>query len=151
MGTVVQTILIARPPEAVYNLAWRPERATEWIAGMVATGNVQPGDPDTGLGYRFDWTYRMAGLTFRGHNHIAEAEWPDRLREESRGGLVSTWEWRFEPADGGTRVHLTVRYTPPFGWLGRLLDPILLTGLNQRAMDATLAHLKRLLEAEDAA
>ncbi|UCC62932.1 MAG: SRPBCC family protein [Anaerolineae bacterium] len=148
MGIVSQTVLIGRPPEAVYNLAWRPERATDWIAGMVATGNVQPGDPVTGLGCRFDWTYRMAGLTYRGQNRIVEAGRPLRLREESSGDLVSTWDWRFEPDEGGTRVHLTVTYTPPLGWLGRLLDPLLLRRLNQRALNDTLSNLKRLLELE---
>jgi uncharacterized protein YndB with AHSA1/START domain len=151
MGTVTQTIVIARPPEAVYDLAWRPERATEWITGMVATSNVRPGDPETGLGCQFDWTYRMLGLTFHGQNRIAEAERPHRLREESRGGLVSTWTWRFDPADGGTLVHITIRYTPPLGWLGRLLDPLLLTRVNQRSMDQTLANLKHLVEEEHAA
>jgi uncharacterized membrane protein len=146
MGVVEQTVLIRRPPEAVYDLAWRPERATEWIVGMVATENVRPGDGTSGLDCRFDWTYRMLGLTFRGENRIVEAERPQRLREESSGGLRSTWSWRFEPVEDGTRVHLGVAYTPPMGWLGRLLDPVLLRRLNQRALDGTLNNLKRLLE-----
>jgi len=146
MGVVSGTILIRRPPEAVYDLAWRPERATEWIVGMVAAGNVRPGDPATGLGCRFDWTYRMMGFTYRGQNRVVEAERPLCLREESSGDLVSIWAWRFEPLEGGTRVHLTVTYAPPLGWLGRLLDPILLRGLNQRALDGTLANLKQMLE-----
>jgi uncharacterized protein YndB with AHSA1/START domain len=148
MGVVHGTILIDCPPQAVYDLSWRPERATEWIAGMESTGNVRPGDPETGSDCRFDWTYRMAGFTYRGENHIAEAERPRRLREESSGDLSSTWEWQFEPAQEGTRVDLTVSYTPPMGWLGRMLDPILLKHLNQRALDQTLANLKSLLEAE---
>ncbi len=85
-------------------------------------------------------------MTYHGENHIAAAERPYRLREESRGNLVSTWDWRFEPESGDTRVHLTVRYTPPMGWLGRLLDPIILKALNQRALDETLVNLKNLLE-----
>jgi uncharacterized protein YndB with AHSA1/START domain len=145
MGAVSRTVFIRRPPEAVYDLAWRPERATEWIVGMVATENVRPGDAATGLDCRFDWTYRMLGLTFRGENRIVEADRPQRLREESSGGLNSVWTWRFEEADGGTSVHLTVDYVPPMGWLGRLLDPILLRRLNQRALDGTLDNLKRLL------
>jgi uncharacterized membrane protein len=146
MTAVSQSITIHRPPEAVYDLCWRPERATEWIVGMVSTGNVRPGDPDTGLDCRFDWTYRMLGFTYRGQNRIAQAERPLRLREESSGDLDSIWAWRFEPLDAGTQVHLTVTYTPPMGWLGRLLDPILLKRLNQRALDGTLANFKRLLE-----
>ncbi len=74
MGVVSQTIVVHCPPETVYDLSWRPERATEWIVGMVATGNVRPGDPETGLDCRFDWTYRMLGLTYRGENRIAEAD-----------------------------------------------------------------------------
>jgi hypothetical protein len=146
VGVVSQTILISRRPQAVYDLAWRPERATEWIVGMVATANVLPGVPETGFGCRFDWTYRMLGLTFRGKNTIAAAERPHRLREEGSGDLTSTWDWRFEAVEKGTRVHLTVTYSPPLGWLGRLLDPILLRRLNQRALDQTLANLKRLVE-----
>jgi hypothetical protein len=130
----------------VYDLTWRPEQATEWIAGMIATGNVQPGDPETGLDCRFDWTYRMAGLTYHGQNRVAAAERPHRLHEESSGDLISTWEWRFEPFQEGTRVHLTIDYTPPLGFLGRLLDPILLKRLNLRALEASLNNLKGLLE-----
>ena len=88
MGTVSQSIMIRRPPEDVYDLAWRPERATEWIAGMVATANIRSGDPETGLGCAFDWTYRMLGLTYRGDNRVTAADRPHSLREESRGGLV---------------------------------------------------------------
>jgi hypothetical protein len=150
MGTVSGSITIDRPPEAVYDLAWRPERATEWIANMVATGNIRPGDPETGLGCRFDWTYRMLGFTYRGENNIVEAVRPRHLREESSGDLVSTWDWRLEPVEGVTHVHLTVSYTPPMGWLGRLLDPVLLRALNQRALDRTLANLKRLLGSSSA-
>lgn len=146
MGVVSKTILIHRPPQAVYDLAWRPERATEWIVGMVATENIQPGDPDTGLECRFDWTYRMLGFTYHGQNRIVEAAPPHRLREESSGDLVSTWAWRFEPLEGGTQVKLTIGYTPPLGWLGRVLDPILLKPLNQRALVQTLRNFKRLLE-----
>lgn len=146
MGTVSRSIVIRRPPEAVYDLAWRPERATEWIAGMVATANVQPGDPETGLGCCFEWTYRLMGFTYRGENRIVEAQRPQRLVEESSGGLTSTWSWRLEPGAEGTRVHLTVSYRPPMGWLGRLLDPIVLQRVNQRALDETLANLQRLLE-----
>jgi hypothetical protein len=146
MGVVSQTILIHRPPEAVYDLAWRPERATEWIVGMVATANLQPGDPATGLDCRFDWTYRLLGLTYHGQNRIVASARPLHLREESSGDLVSTWDWRLEPLADGTRVHLTITYTPPMGWLGRLLEPILLRRLNQRALDQTLTNLKQLLE-----
>lgn len=146
MGTVSQTIVIRRAAEEIYDLAWRPERATEWIVGMIATGNVQLGDPDTGLGCTFDWTYRMLGLTYRGQNRITAAERPHHLLEESTGDLVSTWDWRFEPEEGDTRIHLTITYTPPMGPLGRLLDPILLKRLNQRAMDQTLVNLKQMLE-----
>jgi uncharacterized protein YndB with AHSA1/START domain len=146
MGVVSHTILIHRPPEAVYDLCWRPERAAEWIVGMVATDNVRPGNPETGLDCRFAWTYRMLGFTYRGENRIVEADRPHRLREESSGDLSSRWDWRFEPAQGGAYVHLTVSYIPPLGRLGRLLDPILLKPLNQRALKGTLANLKRLLE-----
>ena len=146
MGVVSHTILIHRPPEAVYDLCWRPERAAEWIVGMVATDNVRPGNPETGLDDGFDWTYRMLGFTYRGENHIAEAKRPHYLREESSGDLTSTWNWRFEPAQGDTHVHLMVNYTPPMGWLGRLLAPILLKRLNQQALNGTLMNLKRLLE-----
>jgi uncharacterized membrane protein len=146
MGVVSRTVFIRRPLDAVYDLAWRPERATEWIVGMVATENVRLADGTTGLDCRFDWTYRMLGLTFHGENRIVEADRPQRLREESSGGLNTVWTWSFEEADGGTRVHLTVGYVPPMRWLGRLLDPILLRRLNQRALDGTLDNLKRLLE-----
>jgi uncharacterized protein YndB with AHSA1/START domain len=139
-------VWIHRPPETVYDLTWRPERATEWIVGMERVENVRPGDPRTGLDCCFDWTYRMMGFAYRGQNRVVEAERPLSLREESSGDLNSTWAWRFEPTQGGTRVHLTVTYTPPLGWLGRLLDPILLKRLNRRALNGTLANLKRLLE-----
>jgi uncharacterized protein YndB with AHSA1/START domain len=146
MGLVNQTVVIHSPPETVYDLVWRPERATEWIVGMVDTGNVRHGDLETGLGCRFDWTYRMAGFTYRGENRVSEAERPRHLREESSGDLNSTWDWRFERLEGGTRVHLAVTYVPPIGWLGRLLDPIVLKRLNQRALEGTLTNLKQLVE-----
>jgi ribosome-associated toxin RatA of RatAB toxin-antitoxin module len=146
MGHVSQTILIRRSPEAVYDLAWRPERATEWIVGMIQTEKVTPGDPQTGLDTSFDWTYRMLGLTYRGRNRVTAAERPHYLREEASGDLNTVWEWRFQPEGRNTRVELTIDYVPPMGMVGRLLDPVVITPANRRAFNGTLRNLKRMLE-----
>jgi uncharacterized protein YndB with AHSA1/START domain len=146
MSQVADSIWIRASTEAVYDFAWRPERATEWIAGMIGIADVRPGNSETGLGYRFAWTYRMAGLTFHGINEVIEAERPRRMVEQATGDLDSTWTWIFTPEAGGTRVRLTVTYTPPFGVPGRLLDPVVLRSLNRRALQRTLANLKQILE-----
>ena len=147
MGMVSETIWIERPPDAVYDFAWRPKRAPEWIVGMIRAENVSMGDPGSGLATCFDWTYRMLGMRFQGRNCIVGAEPPHQLREESSGDLNSVWEWRFEPRKGGTHVELSVTYTPPLGALGRLLDGFMLEFFNRRALHGTLHNLKRMLEA----
>ena len=51
---------------------------------------------------------------------------PKRLTDEIREGMFPEFRHQrdFQADGGGTLLTETVQYTPPFGTLGRLVDPI---------------------------
>ena len=54
---------------------------------------------------------------------------------------------RFEPVEGGTRLTIAIEYTPPWGSVGRLLDPIL-RAMFRRTVARNGKALTALLSAE---
>jgi uncharacterized protein YndB with AHSA1/START domain len=149
-----QTVVEAAP-ERIYDLVadmprmgeWSPEcQRVEWGAGCSGPGE---------------------GATFVGHNRGGPAglmKWSrrgrvltaDRGREfafvTEEGGHESTvWRYRFEPADGGTRVTESYEVKRIPAW-ARVVDvPTNRARELQEHMEQTLARLKQAAEVRDGA
>jgi len=64
---------------------------------------------------------------------------------ESKGGIVSTWTWTFQPHDNGTRLSVVVDYTIPIPVLGKIAEAFVLRQ-NEREADLAMANIKERLE-----
>ncbi|MBA9043447.1 MULTISPECIES: SRPBCC family protein [Streptomyces] len=159
--TVSDSIHIDVPPEVAYQAICRPGEMGRWspenLGTTEGTGHAPAELGSTFIGRnkrgRFRWVTRCTvtaaepGRRFAFRVHAIGIGKP-RLR-----GPIASWEYRFEPADGGTRVTETWtddrRAWPAF--VADTFDRIATAGhtfaaFQARNIRATLRNLKRDLE-----
>ncbi|GAO02882.1 SRPBCC family protein [Anaeromyxobacter sp. PSR-1] len=138
---ITRSIAIRAPAERVFAHLSEPGNLLEIWPSLVAVRNATVGDDGR---HAFDWTYRMAGLPFRGHCDTT-AVVPGRSREDhNSGGIPSTFRWRFEPAGEGTNVELAIEYEVP--GIVQIVAGAALRAMNEREADTLLANLKARME-----
>lgn len=141
MATIERNVFIKAPPERIFAFLADHANDTQWLPGMVDTRNFTGESTD----YRWEWTYKMAGIPFNGTGQVLEYDPPRRVVVETQGGVVSTWAWTLEPEGDGTQVALRMEYTVPVAALGKLAERLLLSQ-NEKAADQGMANLQRILE-----
>jgi len=141
MAKIEKSITINAPVEEVFAYVDDPMSQLEYLPSMVEVKDVT----GQGVGAHFRWTYKMAGLRFEGETTMTEYTPNERMVVQSKGGIVSTWNWTFTPEDGGTKINLTVEYTIPVPVLGKLGEALILKQ-NEREADQAMANIKAKLE-----
>jgi carbon monoxide dehydrogenase subunit G len=141
MARVERSITVNAPVEKVFAYLDDPMTQLAWLPGMVEVKDVT----GKGVGSHFQWTYKMVGVHFRGRGTVIEHVSDERIVVESKGGIVSTWTWTFEPHDGGTKLNLDIEYTVPVPVLGKLAEALVLKQ-NEREADLAMANIKAKME-----
>ena len=139
MIEVSDSVVIAREPADVFDVAADPERQLEWDAQTLSVEKLTPGPLGRGARYRV----KVKALG------VVEYEFPefDRPARFAHRGPVKVGEmyhtFEFEPVPDGTRLTQAIRAEPR--GIGRLLRPVLAPML--RKLVRTLnAELKEHLE-----
>lgn len=140
MPTIRRSISITAPVDQVFDYVADPTHLPEFWPSMVAVDNVAR-RPDGAAG--FDWTYKMAGMKFRGHSEPVEFERNKRNVSRSERGIKNTFRWLYDSHDGATDVTLEVDYEVPV--FGKLLEGVV-GRRNEREAETMLQNLKRKLE-----
>ncbi|MCS7178029.1 MAG: NAD-dependent epimerase/dehydratase family protein [Anaerolineae bacterium] len=140
MAVIERSFFVAAPPERVFAFLADHANDPQWLPGLVESRNFT----GEGTNYQWEWTYRMAGISFDGTGHVVEHDPPRRHVVQTRGGAVSTWAWTLKPEGAGTRVHLRLEYTIPVAVVGKLAEKLLLAQ-NEKAADEGMANLQRIL------
>ena len=145
MASVSKSVVINAAREAVFSfVADHPERATTFIPGLNRIENVAPAD--AGPGQTWTYEFNWFGLVISGQTRCTRLERPRLYEFETVTGNHSTWEYRFEPEDGRTRVTLRVDYDVPQNQLARFAAEGQLQAMNEQRAVETLANLKGLVE-----
>ncbi len=143
MERIRKSIFIDAPPSKVFGYLSDPRHLPDVWPSMVDVTNVHTkadGAND------FDWTYKMAGVTFHGHAETLEVK-RDELRVfRNEKGIPSTFRWAFEPHAKGTEFTAEVEYEIPGKVLGHLAAP-LIRRINEREAQAMLENTKEAVEA----
>jgi uncharacterized membrane protein len=137
MAKVEKSATIDAPLERVFAYLKDPMSNLEWLPGMMEVTKVS----GEGVGARFRWVYKMAGLALEGESTALEFVPNKRFVTESKSGIVSTWNWDFAPNDGGTRIDLTVDYVVPIPVLGKLAEAVVVKQ-NERVLDTALENIR---------
>lgn len=141
MAKLEKSVTINAPVEKVFSYVGDPQNQLEWLPGITEVRDVS----GQGVGGHFSWTYKMAGLSFKGESEVTE-EVPNQRRVlKTRGGIQSLWTWIFEPEGGGTRVNLEIEYTIPVPVIGKLGERLVLRQ-NERETELALANIKGRME-----
>lgn len=141
MPVIERTFWVKASIEKVFATLADHSKDPSWLPGLVESYNFQ----GQGVGATWEWTYKMAGITFHGTGHVIEHEPPYRHVVETRGGAISKWIWTLQPEGEGTKIHLRLEYSIPVAVLGKVAEKILLAQ-NEKAADEGAANLKHLLE-----
>jgi len=145
MARVSKSVVVSTAPETVYSfVADHPERATSFIPGLNRIENVST--PQAGPGQAWDYEFNWFGLVISGSSRCTKLERPRLYEFETVTGNRSTWQYRFEPDGGGTRVTLDVDYDVPANQLARFAAEGALQSMNEQRAAETLTNLKGLVE-----
>ena len=143
MHKIQKTIDIKAPVQRVYDFINQPENLPSVWPNMVSVSNVVA---KTGGAHDFDWIFKMAGMHFKGHAKVEEAQSGKLARFRNEGGIPSTFLWRFSGLDGsGTRLTVDVEYTIPTPVIGKIVEALAVK-INDRDFDTMLANLKDVME-----
>jgi hypothetical protein len=143
-------IQVQAPPEAVWGVVASLDRMGEW-------------SPEC---YRVEWldgatSPAAVGARFKGWNRYGRMKWTmtcevksaERGREVAwttveRGRELVRWTYRFDPADGGTRVteSFDVQWLP---FTARLAEDFLMRHRDQRRLASMRATLERIKAAAE--
>jgi uncharacterized protein YndB with AHSA1/START domain len=96
MAKVERSMEIQAPVEKVFGYAAVPSHLPEFWPSMVEVKDVQP-LPNGG--HRFGWVYQMAGMRFDGTSEDIEYVPNQQMVQKTRGGIDSTINWTFQPAE----------------------------------------------------
>jgi uncharacterized protein YndB with AHSA1/START domain len=145
---VEDRIDIARPPEEVFAYVTNPEHWPQWSGPVIEVRSEHPGPLTADA--TFTVVAKLVGRQFETESRVTEVVKNRLLAYTSTSGPVpSTFTFRFDPTDAGTRVTQTVSTDDEqvVGVFFRLGFP-LIEAAYRRQMAVDLATLKDLLEAQ---
>lgn len=137
-----QSIEISAPAHVVFAYVTEPATMAEWIPPMVQVRDIV----GTGEGQQFEWTYKLAGILFRGQTVVVEYIPNELCVYQSIGAISSTWTFRVGAHDDGSRLSIDVVYEVPVPVLGKLAERVIVQR-DARNLDIALANAKETLEA----
>jgi uncharacterized protein YndB with AHSA1/START domain len=140
--TFEKSIAIKVPPEQVFEYFVEPTHLPEIWPSLVEVKQIEKLPAG---GYRYHWLYKMAGQKFEGETKTVEIVPNEKIVEEARGGLESTFQWLFKPENGGTKMTVRAEYELPRSLLARLKEPFV-RKLNEHEAETVLVNLKERLE-----
>lgn len=141
MAKVERSMTINAPVEKVFNYIANPANEMEWFASISDIRDIK----GQGVGQKYGYTFKMAGLPLKGESEVLEYAPNQRYVTESKGGISSSWTWTFSPEDGSTKVNVVVEYSIPIPVLGKIGEKLAL-GQIEREADMAAANIKAILE-----
>ncbi len=140
------TVVIERPVEEVFAFTTDPNNESLWQSTSLETEQMTEGEVDVGTTFRN--TSKFLGRTIESTYQVTENDPPHKqcVRITS-GPLPGTGCYFYEPADGGS-TRFTQTFETEVGGFFRLAEPLVARAI-RRQMEADMATLKDLLEAED--
>lgn len=142
MATVKKSILIDVPVDKVYKFISVPTNLLEVWPSLVEAKDIER-LPNGGT--KFNWKYKMAGMSFDGTSEDIEVIEGESVTSKSTGGIDSTITWKTHQKDEGTEVTFIGDYTLPNKLLNKLAEGFLVKS-NEREAGIILQNLKDRLE-----
>ena len=143
MMTLSQSVVVHAPRDVVFEHVTDPARLADWIPSMVEAREIV----GSGAGQQYEWTYKLAGLLFRGQTVVVEYVPNELSVHQAIGAATSIWTIQTSSHDGGTELSIKIAYDVPTPVLGRLAERVIVRR-DGRNLEMALANVKDVLEAE---
>lgn len=149
-GVNSATIEINRPPAQVWRYLTNDDLVKSWVSGLEVIRHENP--PTQGVGARYYMEVRNQDELAKMLMTITAFDPPRRIAftlesaGDSSSGFTETGEYTLHDVYGRTQLMLSA-LTNYHGILPRLMEPFI-TPAAQKKLEADLARLKSLLEAE---
>lgn len=105
---VRSSILVARPPAAVFAFIADPANAARWRTHLVSSHGSS-----AAVGDRMIQTYSYQGRTEQLELEVTEYGPPERLAYKTEGQIRGRLAFQCRPEAGGTRVSMSISATVP--------------------------------------
>jgi uncharacterized protein YndB with AHSA1/START domain len=144
--SVRESIVIAAPPERVWETVMDPTRLEQWVTTHDTVEGAAPGPVSSGDSFK--QKLRLAGKSFEVDWTVVEADPPREARWQGDGPAGSTAKvvYRLEAEDGGTRFDYENEFALPGGMLGKVAGGLLSAAPGRREARRSLDKLRALLE-----
>lgn len=142
MVSLNQSVGITAPTDVVFAYVTDPATMAEWIPPIVQTRQIV----GSGEGQQFEWTYKLAGLLFRGQSVVVEHVPNAVFVCQSIGGISSTWTFRVGAHHDGAKFAVDIAYDVPVPVLGKLSEHVI-ASRDGRDLGLALVNVKERLEA----
>jgi carbon monoxide dehydrogenase subunit G len=143
MEHVTRSLSIKADPARVIEYVADVENHPAFIPPLTSVTNVS-GDPKQ-IGTSWDWTFVMAGVQVLGRAETVEYE-DARAFGFKTSGIESTFTYRVEPEEGGSRLTVNVDYEVPASVLASVANRAVVVGFNERESDNAARNLQTILE-----
>ena len=145
MARAEASVVINRPVEEVFAFASNPENEPQWSTGILESKQTSAGA--MGVGTTLQGVSHLLGRRIEWSSEVTEYERNRKIRYKASLPPPLSLEQTliFEPVEGGTRV--TIIAEGEAGGFFRLAEPIVVR-MYERQMEASVANLKDILEAE---
>ncbi len=142
MSQVSASIVIAAPPERVWELVMDPGQLELWVTIHRRLVRADPGPPR--IGYEMEQSIHLRGVTLEVRWELVECEKCRRAVWEGRGPARSRahTEYLLEPVEGGTRFDYRNEFRAPLGPVGAIVSRALVGGIPLREANRSLVQLK---------
>lgn len=144
MAKVSASVVVNKPIQEVFEYAASPVNGPAFIPNLNENTNIQPEQPS--LGQTFNWRFNMAGVDLKGQAEVTEYEAPHKVAIKTTGDSNTTWIYKFQEENGGTRVSAEIDYELVESALQKFTNRIVIDKLNQRTAEQMLENLKTILE-----
>lgn len=144
MTKVSSSITISKPIKEVFEYMASPHNGPAFIPNLNENTNIFP--EEDGVGQKFDWRFNMAGVDLRGKAEVTEYTSPTKVVILSKGDADSTWTYKLEEADGGTKILVEIDYELAETALQRIANKAVISKLAQKTTEQMLENLKIILE-----
>ena len=142
MATVNKSITINAPIEKVFKYTTEQSNLPEIWPSLVENEVIES-LPNGGTKTRF--TYKMAGMRFKGISEDTEFIPNQRVVSKTAEGVESEIIWEFQSEGEATKVTFRGEYTVPIPLLGKLAEAFIVKQ-NENEAEVILANLKARME-----
>jgi carbon monoxide dehydrogenase subunit G len=144
MARYEASVVINRPVEEVFEFVTNPKNDLLWQSGVLESEQTSEGP--MGVGTTLRSVSQSMGRRMEGTWEVIEYKANKKITTKAASGPISAeTSLAFEPVEGGTRISLVGEGET--GGFFRLAEPIVVR-IFQRDLEASLATLKDILEAE---